>query len=151
MILYKIFLKEFSKQGCSLLVVKETNDFTTFISNSHILFPYFTKKQTRLLEYVLRELKEKISKAPDDVYEETKIEIWVPPALFFRRTEKKFLRQLTTLCNNMATNSKTRMSIKSYKFSLKSFLVYRKLKKAQKLDSWYSIQCSIPSIDITEY
>lgn len=152
MIVYKVFLKEFSKQGCSLFVVKETNDLTMFLSNNHIIFPYFNEKQTRLLEYVLRETKEKLSGTPDDLYEEVRVEIWIPPAIFFySKLERRFLRQLTTLYNNLATNSKTKISIKSYKPALKSFLLYRKMMKASKLDIWYSLQNSIPSINITEY
>lgn len=151
MITYKIFFKEFSKKGCSLFVVKETNDFTSFLSENFIIFPFFTKKQTRLLDHVLREIKEKISKVPDDLYEEIRIKIWIPPSLFFPKLERKFLKQLTTLCNNLATNSKAKISINSYKPSLKSFLTFRKLKQLSKLDSWYILQSSISSVDITEF
>lgn len=151
MILYKVFLKTFSKQGYSLFVVKETENFTTFVSDDSIVFPYFTKKQTRLLESVFREIREKVSKAPDDLYEETRIEIWVPPALFFPKLERMFLKKLITLCNSLATNSKMKMSIKSYKPTLKSFLNYRKMRKILKHDLWYQQQCKISSLDLTEF
>lgn len=151
MITYKIFLKAFSKQGYSLFVMKETENLTFFLSEDFTAFPFFTEKQTRLLDSVFREIREKISKAPNDLREETRIEIWIPPVLFFSKLERKFLRQLITLCNNMATNSKVKISIKSYKPALKSFLVFKKMKQSLKLDAWYSLQCSIPSIDITEY
>lgn len=151
MILYKVFLKTFSKQGYSLFVMKEAENFTTFISEDFTEFPYFTKKQTRLLESVFREIKEKVSKAPKDLYEETRIEIWVPPVLFFPKLERTFLKKLIVLCNSLATNSKMKMSIKSYKTSLKSFLNYKKMRKILKYNLWYQQQCEVSSLDLTEF
>ena len=152
MITYRILLKIFSKQGYSLLTMKETDDYFVFISEENNIFTYFSEKQTRLLESVLREIREKVSKAPSDIHENVKIEIWIPPSLFFfSKYERLFLKKLTVLCCSLATNSKGVISIKSYKWSVKAFLNYRKMKKTLRHDQWYQLKKSIPDIDITEY
>lgn len=152
MTVYKIFLKNFSKTGYSLFTVKETKSSTVFLTEDSILFPFFTEKQTRLLESVFREIKVKISNALSlESSEETRIEIWIPPVLFFRKLERAFLRKLIVLCNNLATNSKVKISIKTYKSSIKTYLVFRKLGKISKYDLWYQLQDGIQSLDITEF
>lgn len=152
MIVYKVFLKNFSKTGYSLFTVKETKNFTTFLTEDSALFPFFTEKQTRLLESVFREIRTKISDAlSHDSSEEVRVEVWIPPALFFRKLERRFLKKLIVLCNNLSTNSKVKISIKSYKPTIKSYLAFRKLKQVSKHGLWYQLHDSLQSLDLTEF